>query len=202
MPRKLKTYQTSIGFFDLAIAAPSMKAALEGWGSKTNFFHQGVAKETDDPEIIAATIAKPGVVLRRAVGSNGSFSEHAELPKNLASDKVKETLGKRAPKQQPSPHRIDDKAAREAAIAYARDQKRRDRERRREEAAQQSERKRREQATAKAEAALEEAGQGHDLKTVEIAAARAALDERSDAEETRWGKQRERLEAALSRARE
>jgi hypothetical protein len=26
MARKLKTYQTSLGFFDLAIAAPSMKA--------------------------------------------------------------------------------------------------------------------------------------------------------------------------------
>jgi colicin import membrane protein len=29
MPRKLKVYQTSLGFFDLAIAAPSMKAALD-----------------------------------------------------------------------------------------------------------------------------------------------------------------------------
>jgi hypothetical protein len=32
MARKLKTYQTSLGFFDQAIAAPSMKAALEAWG--------------------------------------------------------------------------------------------------------------------------------------------------------------------------
>ncbi|MDI4234164.1 hypothetical protein OZ411_15225 [Bradyrhizobium sp. Arg237L] len=32
MARKLKTYQTSLGFFDLAVAAPSMKAALEAWG--------------------------------------------------------------------------------------------------------------------------------------------------------------------------
>jgi hypothetical protein len=84
MPRKLKTYQASLGFFDLAVAAPSMKAALEAWGSKTNHFHQGFAKESDDPEIIAATMAKPGVVLRRAVGSNDSFSEHAELPKTAA----------------------------------------------------------------------------------------------------------------------
>ena len=37
MARKLKTYQTSLGFFDLAMAAPSM---------------------------IAAAMAKPGVVLR------------------------------------------------------------------------------------------------------------------------------------------
>ena len=33
MARKLKTFTTSIGFFDLAIAAPSMKAALEAWGA-------------------------------------------------------------------------------------------------------------------------------------------------------------------------
>jgi len=32
MPRKLKNYQTSQRFFDLAIAAPSMKAALEAGG--------------------------------------------------------------------------------------------------------------------------------------------------------------------------
>lgn len=31
MARKLKTYQTSLGFLDQAIAAPSMKAALEAW---------------------------------------------------------------------------------------------------------------------------------------------------------------------------
>jgi hypothetical protein len=34
MARKLKTYQTSLGFFDLAIAAPSMKAALEAGGGQ------------------------------------------------------------------------------------------------------------------------------------------------------------------------
>ena len=87
MARKLKTYQTSLGFFDLAIAAPSMKAALQAWGSETNLFQQGFAKETDDPAIVAATLAKPGVVLRRPVGSDGAFSEHAELPKELPIDK-------------------------------------------------------------------------------------------------------------------
>jgi hypothetical protein len=201
MPRKLKTYQTSLGFFDLAIAAPSMKAALEAWGSNTNLFHHGFAKEADDPAIVAATMAKPGVVLRRAVGSNGSFSEHAELPKELTSGEVNETPGKRAPKTQPPPRKIDDKAAREAAIAYARDQKRRDSERLRQEAAQESERKRRDQAIANAKSALEEAKQIHDTRTEEIAAAHAALDRQSEAEETRRGKQRAKLEAALSRAR-
>ena len=45
MPRKLKTYQTSQGFFDFAIAVPSMKAAPEGWGSTTNLFHKGFAEK-------------------------------------------------------------------------------------------------------------------------------------------------------------
>jgi colicin import membrane protein len=56
MPRKLKVYQTSQGFFDLAIAAPSMKAALEAWGAGSNLFHQGVAKESDDRKVIDAAM--------------------------------------------------------------------------------------------------------------------------------------------------
>jgi hypothetical protein len=79
--RKLKTYQTSIGFFDLAIAAPSMKAALEIWGADSNLFHQGFARETADPAVVAATIEHAGIVLRRPVGTNGTFKETAELPK-------------------------------------------------------------------------------------------------------------------------
>ena len=79
MARKLKTYQTSLGFFDLAIAAPSMKAALEAWGADSNLFHQGAAKESPDPDVIAAAMKKPGVVLRRPVGSDGSFDEHARI---------------------------------------------------------------------------------------------------------------------------
>src|ERR1700733_3010446 len=83
MPRKLKTFITNIGFFELALAAPSMKAALEAWGMGHNAFQHGFAKQTDDPKIVAATMAQPGVVLRRAVGTKGAFSEHSELPKAL-----------------------------------------------------------------------------------------------------------------------
>jgi hypothetical protein len=64
MARKLKTYQTSLGFFEQAIAAPSMKAALQAWGVDSNLFHQGAAKESHDPGVIAATMAKPGAVLK------------------------------------------------------------------------------------------------------------------------------------------
>ena len=74
MAKKLKTYQTSLGFFDQAIAAPSMKAALEAWGADSNLFHQGAAVESHDPNVIAATMAKPGVVLRRPVGTDLSHA--------------------------------------------------------------------------------------------------------------------------------
>src|SRR5438045_2679485 len=133
MARRLKTYQTSLGFFDEAIAAPSMKAALEAWGTKTNLFHQGVAKEVDDPEVIAATMRKPGVILRRPVGSNGPFKEHADLPTHLPRGHVKGRPGKRRAKVKKQPSRkIDDKTAREAALAFQREQKQRESERRKE----------------------------------------------------------------------
>src|SRR3954466_9446237 len=85
--RKLKTYQTSLGFFDLAIAAPSMKAALEAWGAESNLFHQGAAKQSDDGDVIAATLQAPGVVLKRPVGSSGPFKMHAELPIDISGSR-------------------------------------------------------------------------------------------------------------------
>ena len=83
MPRQLKTYVTTAGFFDLAIATASMKAALEAWGARSNLFHQGFAQQTRDPATLAATLAKPGVVLRRAVGTRDRFSERAPLPTHM-----------------------------------------------------------------------------------------------------------------------
>jgi hypothetical protein len=54
--RKLKTSITSVGFFEEAIATPSMKAALEAWGTDHNLFQKGFAKETTDPAIVIAGI--------------------------------------------------------------------------------------------------------------------------------------------------
>src|SRR5205085_4112815 len=130
MARKLKTYQTSLGFFDEAIAAPSMKAALEASGTKTNLFHQGVAKEVDDPGVVAATMRKPGIILRRPIGSNGPFKEHAELPTRLPLEEVKGRRGKRDARLKTKPPRkIDHKAARKAALAFEKEQKKRESER-------------------------------------------------------------------------
>src|SRR5580692_11212171 len=108
MAKKLKTYETSVGFFDLAIAAPSMKAALEAWGA---------AKQSEDPDVVAATSAKPGVLLKRPVGSNGPFKEHAELPRDLAVDGGAKKAARKAPslKPQKNAKKIDEAEDRKAA---------------------------------------------------------------------------------------
>lgn len=202
MARKLKTYQTSVGFFDMAIAAPSMKAALEAWGAKSNLFHQGFASEVDDAEIVAATMSRPGVVLRRPVGSNGPFREDADLPDDLSRAEIKGKSKRQQARPGKRPARkVDDKAARKAALAYEKEQKQRDSERRKQEAARAKERQRREQAVAKAEAAIEHARQDHEERLGRIDAERAALEERAQAEDQRWEKQKERLDTALRRAR-
>src|SRR5215207_2156951 len=153
MAKKLKTYQTSLGFFDQAIAAPSMKAALEAWGADSNLFHQGAAKESHDPDVIAATLAKPGVVLRRPVGTDRPFREHAELPTDLGGGKPTKAAPKAKGLQakKPSSRLVDKAAERKAALAYEREQRHRELERAKEEVARQKERERR-QAVDKAQA--------------------------------------------------
>lgn len=202
MARKLKTYQTSVGFFDMAIAAPSMKAALEAWGAKSNLFHQGFASEVDDPKIVAAAMSRPGVILRRPVGSNGPFRQDADLPDDLSGAEVKAKPKRQHAKPDKRPARkVDDKASRQAALAYEKEQKQRESERRKQEAASAKERERREQAVAKAEAAIEQARQDHDERISRINAERAALEQRSHSEDQRWEKLKERLHTALRRAR-
>ena len=203
MARKLKTYQTSLGFYDQAVAAPSMKAALEAWGAESNLFHQGAARESKDPEIVEATMAKPGVVLKRPVGSSGRFTEDAGLPTDLAGDEVEgRRQRRRAMPKKKSPRKTDDKAARKAALEYERAERQRESERRKEAAARAKERQRREQAVAKAKAAFEKAKREHDSTASSIEAERDALEKRSQAAEDRWEQQKQKLEAALRRARE
>lgn len=202
MARKLKTFQTSLGFYDLAIAAPSMKAALEAWGAGSNLFHQGVAKETDDPDVVAATMSKPGMVLKRPAGSNGRFGEQSGLPSDLGSGGKGKRQGHRAKPAKGPPPKISEGDARKAAAEFEKEQKRREAERRREEAARERDRERREKATAKAQAALDKAEREHAKRTAAIQTEVEALEKRSLAEDYRWEKERERLQAAVRRARE
>jgi hypothetical protein len=204
MARKLKTYQTSLGFFDLAIAAPSMKAALAAWGSNSNLFHQGVAKEAEDPRVIAAAMARPGVVLKRAVGSTGRFVEHADLPTDLPSGNYTKAGRQKAPAKRAravADKPVTHQGTRKAAIEFERVEKRRQKERQREEAIAAKQRERRQAATAKAEAALEKGEREHAKRTALIETARAAVDRRWEAEQSRWDKQRKKLVGALHKAR-
>src|ERR1700684_573881 len=160
MARKLKTYQTSLGFLEHAIAAPSMKAALEAWGADSNLFHQGAAKESHDPDVIAATMAKPGVVLKRPVGSDGPFKEHAELPRDIAGDGGAKKTDRKVGSDGPQKHAkktVDEAADRKASLAVEKERERRERERAKEEAAQRKERERRQEAVGRAQAAFDTA---------------------------------------------
>jgi hypothetical protein len=201
MARKLKTYQTALGFFEQAIAAPSMKAALEAWGADSNLFHQGVAKESHDPDVIAATMAKPGVVLKRPVGSEGPFGEHAELPTNLGQDGRKKPAHKPSAKAKKSPAQPDKAADRKAAQAYERERQRRERAEAREEAARLKERERRQEAVNKAQAALDKAEDEHAKRLAALRSQIEGLEKKVQAEETNWDEEAKRLKAAVRRAR-
>lgn len=202
MAKQLKTFQTSIGFFDLAIAAPSMKAALEAWGADSNLFHQNFAWQVDDPAIVAATLKHPGVVLRRPVGSKGAFTDHADLPSNLTSQASSPAKRKAPPPAKKPAPKTDAKQARKAAAAYEREQQQRDAEQRRDEARQARERERRDAAIAKATGALQQAEQHHSEMARAIDDEREAVEARADAEAKRWQAQQAKLKAALRQARE
>jgi hypothetical protein len=178
MARKLKTYQTSLGFFDLAIAAPSMKAALEAWGADSNLFHRA---------------------RRRKVTIRTSSPRPTDLGGSGPTTAARKSKGSKA--KQPSSRPIDKAAERKAALAFEKEQKRRERERASEEAARQKDRERRQQEVDKAQAALNKAEQEHAKRAATIQAEVEALEKRSQAEETRWDKEKGRLEAALRRAR-
>lgn len=217
MARKLKTFTTSAGFFDLAVAAPSMKAALEAWGADRNLFRDGFGKVSEDPKAIAATMERPGVVLRRPVGSDDAYSEDSPLPQNLSVRRperpAKRKAGRRTPRaasgavgRTPSDKRATRKASdtadRQAALAFEKEERRRRHQQRKEEQARAKERRRRDRAVAKVQAALDRASRAHDERIAEIEKAQVALDRRMSSERSRWQKQRRELEKKVKQARE
>jgi len=216
MARKLKTYVTNLGFFELALAAPSMKAALEAWGMGHNAFHHGFARETDDPKIVASTMAKPGVVLRRPVGTRGAFTENAELPGDWKITPPKATalkpVSQASPAPKPRKKPRDDKtenAARGAILSFEKAKARREHERQkkaareaaRDAASEARERAQRIRETEKAEAALARAQARHDEAMASIAKDREKLDRRAQLEHDRWKRERDDLNEALRGAK-
>jgi colicin import membrane protein len=165
-------------------------------------FPSGRREGDDNPDVVAATMAKPGVVLKRPAGSSGRFAEHAGLPTNLGDEGGSKSKGARpSPKGRRAP-KIGDQDARKAAAEFEREEKRRDAERRKEEAALEKERAKREKVVAKAQAALDEAQREHEERAESLEAERAAIEKRIEAEEARWNTEKDKLTKALRRARE
>ena len=203
MARKLQTYRTSIGFYDLVIAAPSMKTALEAWGANSNLFHQGFARKVDDEDIVAEALARPGVILRRPVGTDGPFTEHPDLPDNLPRGKTDGKTKKASAKHREAKQvkEVDDHAARRRARAFEKEQEGRESKRRKAEAAEAQQRARRQAAVHKAQAAIEKAERQHEERTSAIEEERRKVEVEAKQEAERWTQQSLRLYAALERAK-
>ena len=213
MAKKLKIYQTSIGFFDLAIAAPSMKAAAEAWGADPDIFKRGFAKQTEDPKVVAATIATPGVVLRRPVGSDGEFTEKAVLPKAPEGGRQgPQDRAKRADASKKPDTKSDEKAKRtaaaalekekrNAAAALEKEKKRQALDREKTEAERERAKKQRERMIAKADAAFERARSRHDDAMDSIRQRREELDKDEAREDERWGREQQAHDDALKEAK-
>jgi hypothetical protein len=124
MPRKLKVFRTPIGFDDAYVAAPSMKAALEAWGSGANLFARGVAEEVTDPKLTAAPLAHPGKVIRVSRGDLAAQLK-ALGPRKRAAAKKPEKRAEAAPpakRVSAKPPRRDKVDKAEAALEAAREE--------------------------------------------------------------------------------
>ena len=178
MAEKAEDLSNFAGLLHRAIAAPSMKAALEAWGADSNLFHQGAAKQARSRRR-RGDDGGAGCRLKRPVGSSGPFKEDAELSTDLAGDgKPTKTARKSAGRNLRS-RPVDKAAERKAALAYEREQGRRERERAREEAARRKEHERRQQAVDKAQAALDKAEREHEKRAAAIQAQMEALEKKS-----------------------
>ncbi|MNE37525.1 hypothetical protein D3C80_1313800 [compost metagenome] len=116
-PRRLKVFTASLGFYETVVAVPSRAAALRAWGSHQDLFASGLARETQDPELTAAALAQPDIVLKRAVGSSDRFAVEAislpKVPRRQKPAPVK-TMPKPASKP-PQPRKPADRRALDAA---------------------------------------------------------------------------------------
>ena len=80
MARTLKVFKTHIGFYDLIVSAPSMKAAAAAWNVTPRIFAHELAAATADPDAVSAAMARPGTVLKRLHGRKGDFVPNPAPP--------------------------------------------------------------------------------------------------------------------------
>src|ERR1700757_821297 len=81
--RRLKVFQTQLGFYDTVVAAPSQAAALRAWGTHQDLFASGDARLTTEPAAVEAALARPEIPLRRPIGSEGAFELEPTTPPKL-----------------------------------------------------------------------------------------------------------------------
>lgn len=115
--RKLKVYRTSAGFYDVFVAAPSQKAAIEAWGADPKTFARGNAEIITDPALTAEPLAKPGVVIGKkrgglaeqlaALGPPPAARMKAKKTKNELKPALKRAAAGAKPKPKPSREMLD-----------------------------------------------------------------------------------------------
>ncbi|HEX4634758.1 MAG TPA: hypothetical protein VH189_01170 [Rhizomicrobium sp.] len=184
-----------------------MKAALDAWGFRHNAFQQGFASQTNDARIIAAATARPGIVLRRPVGTSQPFQEDAGLPEDFAIPKIGKAE-KAVPKPAPAPRpkartpvrKGEGKAESAAIISFEKEKARRDHQRAQEDVRTKRARAKRQHAIDQAQSGLEKARLQHERKLEKLERERALLERRMQKEQESWQARRGSLESALDRA--
>lgn len=81
MAPRLKVFVTSDGLTDYVVATTSKAKALAAWGIRQDIFKEGVARETDDPDLVAAAVAQPGEVLRRPAAGRAELAKLKAAPR-------------------------------------------------------------------------------------------------------------------------
>jgi hypothetical protein len=125
VPRALKVFKTHIGFYDLVVAAPSMKAAAEAWGSRPTIFSQGFAALTQEIAAVQAALAHPGQVLKRPHGGSGAYKAEPDalpVPKVSAKQKQSARAAEAARKRKDASEKRAAKAAERKAASAAKDE--------------------------------------------------------------------------------
>ena len=151
------------------------------------------------------------MVLRRAVGMEGEFTEKAALPKSVSiatQEPANKALKEPALKVSVRNREPDAKAEKASVIEFAKEKARREKkhireeaERRKTEAAQEREEKRRQLALQNAEKLLERARAEHEETMQRLEAKKDSIDEQLDTERRRWKDAEQKLEARIREAR-
>lgn len=64
---RLKVFAWSNGLKTYAVATTSRPKALEAWGIHQDLFADGTAREIDEPALVEAASAQPGVVIEQGI---------------------------------------------------------------------------------------------------------------------------------------